>query len=213
MRILIVEDHPIFRFGVRHLILQKWPDACIVEADNLHDAKIAASDGLWDVVLVDLNLPDATGVESVAQLLRLNLSLRLLVLSLHDEVAYADQLFRLGVKGYLNKEHATNELISAIEKVNGGNFYMSPSLSNHFVQKITKRSADTLHQQLGTQEMRVMLQIASGMRLIAIAEKMHLSPKTVSTYRARIFEKMGFSSNIDLVRYCDQFGLGSEDPR
>ena len=113
MRMLLVEDHPIFRFGVRHLVSQRWPDAEVAEADSLGAALAVLRDSVWDMAIVDLNLPDAKGVESITQILRAAEGVRILVLSLHDEVAYARQVLRLGAHGYLAKEHATDELIHA----------------------------------------------------------------------------------------------------
>lgn len=202
MNILLVEDHPIFRFGVRHLVLQRWPDATVGEADSLHSALAIAHAHAWDIAVVDLNLPDAKGVESVTQIHRALPATRILVLSLHDELAYAKQLLRLGAQGYLTKEHATDELISAIERLQKGGRYISASMAEHMAQSLLDDNALPAHEQLGKQEYRVMLQIAAGTRVTDIANSMHLSPKTISTYRTRIFEKLGVTSNVELAHYC-----------
>jgi len=202
MKILLVEDHPIFRFGVRHLVLQRWPDATVGEADSLQTALSAVHTDAWDIAILDLNLPDAKGVESVTQIHRAAPATRILVLSLHDELAYARQLLRLGAQGYLTKEHATEELISAIERLERGGRYISSSMAEHMAQSMLDDNALPGHEQLGKQEYRVMLQIAAGTRVTDIANTMNLSPKTVSTYRTRIFEKLGVTSNVELAHYC-----------
>jgi two-component system, NarL family, invasion response regulator UvrY len=210
MKILLVEDHPIFRFGVRHLVSTRFPDAEIAEAGSLADALVAARAHAWDIAVVDLNLPDAQGVESVPQLRRAAPNMRILVLSLHDEVAFAKQVFRQGANGYLTKDHATDELVHAIEKIVSGGRYISSSLAEHMAQSQLDETPPLAHEQLGKQEYRVMLQIAEGRRVTDIANAMHLSPKTVSTYRSRIFEKLGLNSNVELARYCALHRL-SED--
>lgn len=202
LNILLVEDHPIFRFGVRHLVLQRWPDANVGEAESMQAALTALEKAEWDIAVLDLNLPDAKGVESVTQIRRAAPAIRILVLSLHDELAYARQLMRLGAQGYLTKEHATEELISAIERLEKGGRYISHSMAEHMAQSMLDDSALPAHEQLGKQEYRVMLQIAIGTRVTDIASTMNLSPKTVSTYRTRIFEKLGVNSNVELAHYC-----------
>ncbi len=202
MNILLVEDHPIFRFGVRHLVMQRWPDATVGEAESLQAALTMVNTGAWDVAVVDLNLPDVQGVESVIQIHRAAPALRILVLSLHDELAYAKQVLRLGAQGYLTKEHATDELITAIERLEKGGRYISNSMAEYMAQSLLEDNARPAHEQLGKQEYRVMLQIAAGIRVTDIASTMHLSPKTVSTYRTRVFEKLGVTSNVELAHYC-----------
>lgn len=207
MKILILEDHPIFRFGLRHLILEKWPDAKIGEASSLIEAYPKIKSDNWDIALVDLNLQDTQGVESVSRLKRVAPDLRILVVSLHTESAYATQILRIGAKGYLNKENATEELIDAIQKVISGKLYISTSLAEHMTHLLIERNAKLPHETLAVQEYRVMLQIASGTKIIQIAKDMSLSPKTISTYRMRILEKMGLTSNLDLAKYCTEHKL------
>ncbi len=208
MNVLLVEDHPLFRFGVRQLITQHWPIARIREADSLAQALSMASRDEFDVAIVDLNLPDATGVESVAQLRRASPATRMLVLSLNQEAAYAQRVLKLGASAYLSKSHAAEELVGAIQKVLTGGRYITASLADFLAEIAASGSpSHTPHELLGPQEYRVMVLLASGQRVSDIATTMHLSPKTISTYRTRILEKMGLSSNIDIARYCEQHQL------
>ncbi len=210
MKILLLEDHPIFRFGVRQLIAQRWPDAIIVEADTLAAALKLFRDDPPTVAIIDLNLPDAEGLESVVQLRRAAPQSGLLVLSLNAEAAYATQALQLGVLGYLHKQHAADELLGAIECVLAGRRYITKSLADHMADLLTGKKADLPHLELSVQEYRVLIQLASGRRLTEIGQLMHLSPKTVTTYRTRIMDKLGVSTNADLIRYCIDHQLAAD---
>jgi two-component system, NarL family, invasion response regulator UvrY len=208
MKVLLVDDHSIIRFGVRQLILQRWPDAQIEEARSLAAALVLARSQAWTLAVTDLSLPDAQGIECVVQLRRAAPALPLLVLSLHSEAAYATQVMRHGAMGYMTKDHAPEELVTAIERVARGERYISASMAEHMARQMFEDTGPLAHEQLAPQEYRVMLQLAAGLRIADIAQTMHLSPKTVSTYRARIMEKLNLSSNVELVRYCLTHQLG-----
>lgn len=207
MKILLLEDHPIFRFGVRQLIAQRWPEADVVESDSLADALRQVRSVSLQLALVDLNLPDADGLESVSQLRRAAPYLRLLVLSQNAETAYATRVLQLGAAGYLAKDQAPNELIAAIERVMASGRYISPALAEQLANLMTGDAPSAPHDGLSAQEYRVMLLLAAGRRVGEIGETMHLSPKTVSTYRARILEKLAVDGNVDIARYCMSHGL------
>ena len=210
MRVLLIDDHSMIRFGVRQLLLQRWPDAQFGEAATLDQALQLVRANPWDVAIADLNLPDAQGIECVAQLHRTAPTLAILVLSLHAETAYATQVMRLGAMGYLAKDHAPEELVTAVERVFQGERYISLALADHLADQLFGDSQLTAHDSLAPQEYRVLLQLAAGLRIADIAEIMHLSPKTISTYRARILDKLNLASNVDLVRYCLTHQLGKE---
>jgi DNA-binding NarL/FixJ family response regulator len=202
MRLLLVEDHPIFRFGVRQLIAQRWPDAVIEEAGTLADALARVSRSAFDLVLADLNLPDSDGIEVVSQLHRAVPSMKILVLSLNAEAVYAQRALQTGASGYLAKDRAADELIAAVERVAAGGRYITASLAEQLVELISgERRADP-HTELSAQEYRVLIHLAEGRRIADIATAMHLSPKTISTYRSRILEKLALASNAELARYC-----------
>lgn len=202
MKFLLVEDHPIFRFGMRHLIAQHWQEAFIGEAQTLTAAVHAVKSAEWNMAIVDLNLPDSQGIESVTQLRRASRHLPILVLSLHEETAYARQVIQQGAQGYLTKENAPDELIAALQVVLAGGRYISNALAQSLALGAITDDDKSALQSLGNQESRVMLQLIEGARVSEIAARMNLSPKTVSTYRSRIFEKLGVTSNVELARYC-----------
>lgn len=201
MNVLLVEDHPIFRFGVAQLIRNAWPDAVVSEAGSLAEALTAVQAEVYAVALVDLNLPDSEGLEVLARLRRAAPAMPVLILSFNAEAAYARHALELGAAGYLNKERAGDELIKAIEKVAAGGRYITASLAEQLADQLTQPAAAG-HAGLSPQETRVMILLAEGRRIADIADTMALSPKTVSTYRNRILEKLGLDSNADLVRYC-----------
>lgn len=202
MKLLLLEDHPIFRFGVRQLIAQRWPDALIEETGTLANALNTVRKTSFDLALVDLNLPDSEGIEVVSQLHRAVPGLRLLVLSLNAEAAYAQRALKTGASGYLAKDRAADELIAAIERITAGGRYITASLAEQLADLISGERRSSPHDELSVQEYRVMIQLAEGQRIADIATAMHLSPKTVSTYRSRILEKLALASNADLARYC-----------
>lgn len=207
MKILLLEDHPIVRLGVRQLIARRWPDAEVVEASTLAAALHALRQNALAAAVVDLNLPDTDGLESVIRLRRAAPQLRILVLSLNDELAYATRAMQLGAAGYLNKDRAADELTTALERVMAGGRYITDSVADHLASLVTGESCKAPHEELSPQEYRVLLLLADGHRLTEIGEAMHLSPKTVTTYRTRILEKLGVDTNADLVRYCLQHDL------
>jgi DNA-binding NarL/FixJ family response regulator len=202
MNILLLEDHPIFRLGVRQLVARRWPEASIAEAGTLAEAVTAVRRQPVDLAVVDLNLPDATGHEPIAQLLRAAPGLRLLVVSLNSEADYARRALQMGAAGYLAKDRAPEELLAALERIAAGGRYITASLAEQLADVVTGRRGGGAHEELSVQEYRVMIRLAEGERLTEVAERMHLSPKTVSTYRSRILEKLGLSSNVELTRYC-----------
>jgi two-component system invasion response regulator UvrY len=210
MNILLLEDHPIFRFGVRQLVAQRWPDAEIAEAGTLAEALAAGRRSALHLAVADLNLPDTDGLEVVSQLLRAMPQLRLLVLSLNSETVYAQRVLKLGAAGYLAKDKAAAELISALERIAAGGRYISTELAGQLADVMSGERKAEPHEDLSDQECRVLLQLATGRRVSDIAENMHLSPKTVSTYRSRILEKLQLASNAELARYCLSHGLLDE---
>jgi len=209
MNILLVEDHPIVRIGLRQLIAQRWPEALLLEAPSLAVALEVVRTQVLDAAVVDLNLPDAKGLESVSRLRRQAPQLRLLVLSLNDEAAYAQHVLQLGAYGYLTKDRAADELVVALERVMAGSRYITASQADHLVDLAMGKASPSPHEGLSAQEYRVLLLLAQTKRLTEIGELMHLSPKTVTTYRARVLDKLGVANNGELIRYCLEHGIGS----
>lgn len=208
MRFLIVDDHPIMRLGVKQLIHSQWPDAQIDEASTIADALRLGQAEPPNAIVLDLSLPDATGTEGASRILRAIKSVPVLVLSLNAESAYASRLLQMGVSGYLPKDKATDELVQALQRLLAGGRYVTAAMADHLLGLLSGHAPNQLpHEQLSAQEHRVMLLIAAGKTPAEIADTMHLSAKTVGTYRARILEKTGWRNNTELTKYCLQHGL------
>jgi DNA-binding NarL/FixJ family response regulator len=208
MRVLIVDDHPLMRMGIVQLVRQEWPDAQVDEAPTIAEALQRIAAARPDLVTLDLSLPDAQGTEGASRLLRALPGVPLLVLSLNAEAAYAARLMQMGASGYLPKDRAPDELRVALRRLAEGGRYVTSSMADHLLGLLSGKAPQALpHELLSTQEHRVMLLIAAGQAPAQIAETMHLSVKTVGSYRARILEKTGWANNTELTKYCVHHGL------
>lgn len=208
MRILMVDDHPVVRAGVAQLIRARWPQAELAEAGSLAEALRRLPDGAWQAIVLDLSLPDASGLEGLNRLRRMAPDTPLLVLSMHAEAAYAARALQAGAAGYLTKDRAGEELIAALQRVLAGGRYVTASLAEALAGLLAGPAPHRpAHEALSAQEHRVLLLLAQGKSVGEAAAAMHLSVKTVSTYRARVLEKLGLHTNADLTRYCLTHGL------
>lgn len=208
MRVLIVDDHPIMRLGVRQLIKGAWPDSEVEEAQTLEEGCQKFESFRPKIVILDLGLPDSSGTEGVARMQQVAKTVPILVLSFNVESAFAARLLKMGVSGYLPKNRAGDELVTALQRISEGRRYVTESTADHLVDLLGGRSSTTApHEVLSTQEHRVMVLIAAGKTPAMMATMMNLSVKTIGTYRARIFEKTGWKNNVELTKYCVQHGL------
>jgi len=212
MKCLIVDDHPIMRLGIRQLISGKWPDAEVAEAESVGKAVTKFTEVKPDVVVLDLSLPDVSGTEGVAKMLRVAKDVPILVLSLNAESVYAARVLQMGAVGYLPKDLAAEELVTAIERILAGKRYVTASMADRLLDILGGKQMDQLpHEQLSPQEYRVMLLLAAGKGANEIGEAMHVSAKTVSTYTARILQKTGWKNKIEMTKYCVQHGLTEKE--
>jgi DNA-binding NarL/FixJ family response regulator len=208
MKVLLVDDHPIMRLGVRQLIERAWGVAEIDEAETIADAIRKFGLRPAELVILDLSLPDTTGTEGVARMLRVVKDVPVLILSQNAESTYAARLLQMGVRGYLPKDRAADELVAAIRRLREGGRYVTAAMADRLLGLLDGKAPDqAVHEQLSAQEFRVMQLIAAGRTPAQIAETMHLSVKTVGSYRARILAKAGWKTNTELTKYCVQHGL------
>jgi DNA-binding NarL/FixJ family response regulator len=206
IKVLLVDDHTVARNGVR-LMLSAASDICVDgEAGTAPDALRIVKAQHFDVALVDIALPGKNGLDLLKSLRSDHPDLAVLILSTYSEEIYAMRALKLGASGYLTKDSPTATLIDAVRKAAAGAKYVSPSLAERFVVMLSGRTAAS-HEALSNRELEVLKLLAKGESLIAIGEFLHLSPKTVTTYRARIFEKLGIGSNAELARYAIENGL------
>jgi DNA-binding NarL/FixJ family response regulator len=201
-KVLIVDDHEVVRDGVRKLLEEQDGAISCGEAGTPEEAIERAVAGEWDAVVLDLSFAGKGGLEILKELKQIRPRLPVLVLTMHSEEQYARRAFKAGAAGFITKDSPRAELSKAIHKVMEGGRYLSPALAEKLVVDL-KRGADRpLDETLSDREFQVMRLIASGKTLSEIAELLSLSDKTISTYRARLMEKMGMRTNAELTYYA-----------
>jgi len=201
IKILIADDHTIFREGLKH-ILAEYPDLVVAdEANNGQEVLDKIWKNNYDMVLLDITMPGMTGLEVLKQLKNDKPKLPVLILSMHPEEQYAIRVLRAGASGYLTKESAPDELITAIRKISQGRKYITSSLAERLATEVEADSEKPLHDILSDREYQVLRMIAAGKTVKHIAKELSLSIKTVSTYRARIMEKMKMKTNAEVMHY------------
>ena len=207
IQVLIADDHPIVRKGLRQIVASE-ADMNVTEAEDGPEALRLIGTREFNVVLLDLNMPGLSGLEVLSQIRTQQPQLPVLVISAHPETEFAVRIVKAGASGYLNKHLAPDELVTAIRRVTIGRKYISPVVAELLADSLGK-DADEPHAALSDREYQVMLLIAAGKTVSEIAEEIALSIKTVSTYRARILEKMNLKNNAELMRYVIQNRIGS----
>ncbi|MGE5615396.1 MAG: response regulator [Bacillota bacterium] len=202
VKVLIADDHPVVRQGLR-MMLSSDPEVRVVgEARDGDEAFELAHNIDWDVAVLDYSMPGRGGVDLLAAVKHDYPDRPVLILSIYPEDPHGMRALKAGAAGYITKESAGEELTAAVKKVVGGGRYVSSSLAEKLAARLTPEQDRPPHERLSDREYRVMWLLASGRSLQQIAEEMHLSPSTVSTYRGRILKKLGLSSNVDLVHYA-----------
>lgn len=205
--ILIVDDHAVVRQGVRQILASELPDAAFGEASDSSEAIRAFREQAWDVVVLDLNMPGAGGLELIREMKSLKPDCRLVVLSMHPEDPYAVRVLRAGAMAYVSKDSAMEELGQAVVGALKGIRHVSPSVAELLVKRVADQRSQVRHERLSSREFEVFRRLAAGDTVGHVARALSLSPKTVSTYRSRILEKMEMSSNAELTRYAMKHGL------
>lgn len=202
MKILIVDDHPVVRQGLKRILAEISDPVVVDEASNGRGALTKAREGNYDMVLLDISMPDMNGLDVLRELKREKPTLPVLILSIHPEEQYAIRALKAGASGYITKDNASDELISAIEKVSSAGKYISPSLADRLAYDLEADATRPPHEILSDREYQVMRLIASGKAVREIAEKLSLSVKTINTYRSRIRQKMKMKTNAELICYA-----------
>jgi two-component system, NarL family, invasion response regulator UvrY len=206
-RILIADDHPIFRQGLKQILTAESDSVVVGESGNAHQVSQLVRKEHWDIVVLDISMPGRSGLDLLKQLKYEQPSLPVLILSAYPEDQYAVHALKAGAAGYMTKERAPRELIKAVRKILRGGKYVSESLAEKLAFNLETDTEKPLHEALSDREYQVMRMIVLGKSLKEIAEQLCLSRKTISTYRARILEKMKMESNAELVRYAVQSRL------
>jgi len=202
IRVLIADDHPIVRRGLIEILVRELEGAECGEAENAQKVLAQVQNQDWDLVILDVTMPGRSGIDVLADLKRVKPKLPVLVLSMHPEHQYGKRVLREGARGYLNKDSAPEELIRAIHKVLAGGRYVSTALAERLALELNDDTGRPVHETLSAREFEVLRMIASGKTVTQIAEDLHLSATTVSTYRARILEKMNMTTSAELMQYA-----------
>lgn len=201
IRIITVDDHPVVRRGLKQIIAAEQDMQVVGEAENAREALLVIRRTACDAVVLDITLPDASGLDVLTQLKSERPTLPVLIMSIHDEEHYALRVLKAGASGYLMKNSIPEELIQAIRKITSGGKYISPSLAERLASEFAS-PGKLPHERLSDREFQIMCLIASGKPLKEIGRTLCISDKTVSTYRARVLDKMNMKTNADLVGYA-----------
>jgi two-component system, NarL family, invasion response regulator UvrY len=206
-KILIADDHELLRQGLKTILLEAFPDLVIGEAADARQALAAVEKKGWDLVLLDINMPGRSGLDALQDIKRARPELPVVVLSVFPEKDYAVRAFKLGASGYVSKQSASGELLAATRKALAGGRYVTPLLAEALAATVAGATPAVPHETLSNRELQVLRMVALGKPLKEIAAELSLSEKTIGTYRMRISQKLGLSTNVELARYALQHKL------
>jgi len=212
IRILLVDDHPVVRHGIRSILLDRFRDAVVAEAADAPSALREVSDAEWDIVLLDISMPGPSGLDLIKQLHTQRPALPLLVVSMHPPAQFARRALGAGALGYLTKDSAPEDFVTAIEQARRGRRYVGPGgaagdEASELLATWPAESPASPHDSLSDREYQVLRMLGSGLTVSDIARALTLSVKTISTYRTRVLDKLGMRSNAELMRYAIENGL------
>lgn len=207
VKVLIADDHTLFRDGLKRIFSETDDIEVVAEAVDGKDVIKKTKECDWDIILLDINLPDMNGLEVLKRILSADSSSCVLVLSMYPEDEYAIRAIRSGASGYMTKDSPTNQLINVVRRLSNGGKYVNPELAEKLLFNPIMDSEKLTHTTFSDREFHVFKLIVSGEPLTSIGKKLSLSVKTVSTYRSRILEKMRMKNNAQLIRYAIQHKL------
>ncbi len=210
--IMIVDDHPLFREGVKSMLGKRSPHQVVAEATTGEEALAKAYDLKPDIVIMDISLPDRNGLDVTCAIRRTLPKTIVVILSVHLRVDFVTRAFQSGASGYITKESASERLLECLDSVSKGDFYMDPVLHTAIVQNVMKSSAQKsvthpCYSSLTPREQEVLRCLAEGLSAKEVADKLFISPKTVENHRSKIMRKLGLHTAVELVRYAARFGM------
>lgn len=211
--ILIIDDHPLFREGLKSIISRDDRFEVIGEAGNGREGLKMAKKLKPDIVVVDISLPDTSGIQLTRDIRNLLSETRIIIVSMHSKIDYIAEAFQAGATGYVVKESASDRLLQGLESVVQGEYFLDSSVSHQVVENLLKfpirdaRITDVDYASLTPREQEVMRLLAEGFSAKEIAEKLYISPKTVENHRSNIMNKLGLHSTMELIRYAAKLGL------
>lgn len=207
MRVLIADDHAIFRLGLKDLLTEEFGKITFGEARNADETLMQIREQNWEIVILDISMPGKSGLDIIDEIRRVRPKLPILLLSMHPEEQFARRALKSGAAGYLTKESVPDELKKAVRKALAGGRYVSSALAEKLAWDLDSRIEVPIHDLLSDREFQVLRMVASGKTVKDIADELALSVKTVSTYRTRILEKTRMKNNAELIRYAVQSNL------
>lgn len=206
-RILIADDHSAIRSGLKHILVNEFSNIEFGYATHSGELFQVVKEQPWDVIILDIDMPGRNGLEILKQLKDEQINIPVLVFSFHREEQIAIRAFKSGAFGYLAKDAADTELVKAINTILTGKKYISPKVSEQLVSQLENPGSEFPHEMLSDREYQTLLLIASGKTVTQIAEELSLSHPTISTYRARILQKMSMKNNAELTNYAIRHNL------
>jgi two-component system, NarL family, invasion response regulator UvrY len=206
-RILLVDDHPVVRQGIKQVLAGAFYPAQVGEASNADEGMTEVRAGTWDALVLDISLPGTSGLDLLKDLHRERPTLPVLVLSMHSADHFARRVMNAGASGYLTKDSNPMELVTALSEVMAGRQYLNPAVSRDIAGDLRPERGQRPHETLSDREYQVLRMIASGLTVSLVATRLSLSVKTVSTYRARVLDKMNMKTTAELMHYGIQHGL------
>jgi DNA-binding NarL/FixJ family response regulator len=205
--VLIVDDHDIVREGLRQIVSETNDIVVGGEARTGAEAIEMVRERRWDVVVLDLNLPDRPGLDVLTNIRSIAKNTPVLILSMHHQPSYAARALKAGAQGYVSKDSARDHLVAAIHRVVHGERYLSPALAESLAFELMESGERKRHERLSDREFQVLCMIAAGKPPRTIAAELNVSVRTVGTHRARLLEKMALRNNAEIVQYAIEHGL------
>jgi two-component system invasion response regulator UvrY len=205
--VLLTDDHALVRSGIRRLLEDSGQVEIVGEADCGEESLKLAQRLNPDVILMDVNMPGIGGVETCRRILQRDPDQKIIVLTIHNEQTFPKRMLEIGAKGYLTKECGVDEMLTAIKQVNNGGAYIAPSIAQQLALSLLPGNEHNPIDRLSRREFQVMLMISHGLSNAEISDKLCLSPKTISTYRLRLLDKLGAQNEVDLIRIAVEQGM------
>ncbi len=207
INVLLTDDHALVRSGIRRLLEDSQQVRIIGEAESGEEGVKLAQELEPDVILMDVNMPGIGGVEACRRILQRNPAQKIIVLTIHNEQTFPKRMLEIGARGYLTKECGVDEMLAAIAQVHKGGAYIAPSIAQQLALSLLPGNEHNPIDRLSRREFQVMLMISHGFTNAEISDKLCLSPKTVSTYRLRLLDKLGAQNEVDLIKIAVEQGM------
>ncbi|MGO2508193.1 MAG: UvrY/SirA/GacA family response regulator transcription factor [Vibrio hibernica] len=207
INVFLVDDHELVRTGIRRILEDVRGMKVVGEADSGEDSVKWCRANYADVILMDMNMPGIGGLEATKKILRFNPDIKIIVLTIHTENPFPTKVMQAGASGYLTKGAAPDEMVNAIRMVNCGQRYISPEIAQQMALSQFSASSDNPFKELSERELQIMLMITKGQKVTDISEQLNLSPKTVNSYRYRLFSKLDIGGDVELTHLAIRYGM------